>query len=159
MWWAGETCLGPLSLFPSLENEKLNLPQRTIPQSTRHTSRGSTDDDRPRIHHPDKAGKGTDLAPLQPKPTEIDPLAISVSKSPHSSACSPGFSRALAGPDLEGSPRCMQLLRMTTSTSEFCCLLIIVIRRRIYSNFLLIWLHMVIHLPIQYLTQLLRSNT
>lgn len=60
-------------------------PPRTILRSTRHTSRGSRGKTALRglrIPHPEKAGKGTDLALLQPNPPEIDHLAISVSKFP-----------------------------------------------------------------------------
>ena len=57
-------------------------PQR--PQGPGH-HQGTTGDTalgRLRIPHADKAGKGTDLATLQPNLAEIDHLAISVSKFP-----------------------------------------------------------------------------
>lgn len=84
-------------------------PPRTILRRTRHTSRDSRGETALRglrIPHPEKAGKGTDLALLQPNPPEIDHLAISVSKFPSllcllSRLLPPPPPPPLASPDLE----------------------------------------------------------
>lgn len=83
-----------------------------------HSDPGSLSGPRPRlgIRHLDQTGKGTCLALFQPKPEDIDPLAISVSPA-HSFAYYSGFTEAFANPALERSPLCLQLLRMTTRGS------------------------------------------